>query len=220
MTLVVGPVLRQEGAAAYGSWLAAVAIAYSVLHHLGLVPEGFGPASSGTRVSDWLDLAVPWLVLLPAAAVVRAARAPASTWAVLAVGAVAYASGHGMHLAANSVSNSLNPGEQSPTAHLWDEVVGHALWYAGVALVVVALGRTMVGRPRPHPVVHVLAIAVGLTWGSNTLGADGLAVPGLVIAIAFAMTGWRGRDHLRVVLLTGFGAGAVLIVGALATGAG
>ncbi|MDX6234362.1 MAG: hypothetical protein QOH68_3467 [Nocardioidaceae bacterium] len=212
------PVLHQEDGAAYGSWLAVVAIAYAVLHHLGSVPEGFGPAYSGTRVSDWLDLAVPWLVLLPAAAVVRAARAPASTWAVLAVGAVAYASGHGVHLAANSVSNSLAPGEQS-TAHLWDEVVGHALWYAGVALVVVALARTMVGRPQPHPVAHVLAVAAGLTWGSNTLGADGLAVPGLVIAIAFAATGWRGRADLRVVLMTGFGAGAVFVVVALATGA-
>jgi hypothetical protein len=217
---VVKPAQRQVDDAAYGSWLAVAAIAYSLLHHLGSVPDGFGPAHSGTRVSDWLDLAVPWLVLLPAATAVRAARAPASTWAVLAVGAVAYTSGHGMHLAANSVSNSLAPGEQSPTAHLWDEVVGHALWYAGVAIVVVALARTMVGRPRPHPAAHLLAVAVGLTWGSNTLGADGLGVPGLLIAAAVAGTGWRGRDDLRVVLLTGFGAGAVLIVGALAIGVG
>jgi len=171
-------------------------------------------------VSDWLDLAVPWLVLLPAAATVRAARAPASTWAVLAVGAVAYSSGHGIHLAANSVSNSFAPGEQSPTAHLWDEVVGHALWYAGVAILVVALGRTMAGRPRPHPAAHLLAVAVGLTWGSNTLGADGLTAPGLLIAVAIAATGWRGRNDLQAVLLTGFGTGAVFIVGALATGAG
>lgn len=49
---------------------------------------------------------------------------------------------------------------------------------------------------------------------------DGLAVPGLLIAVAVAATGWRGRDDLRVVLLTGFGAGAVFIVGVLATGAG
>lgn len=213
------PALRQEDGAAYGSWLTIAAVAYAALHHLGSIPDGFGPAYSGTRVSDWLDLAIPWLVLLPAAAAVRAARAPASTWAVLAVAAVAYASGHGMHLAANSVSNSLAPGERSPTAHVWDEVVGHALWYAGVALLVVALARTMAGRPRPHPAAHLLAVAVGLTWGSNTLGADGLAVPGLLIAVALAVTGWRGRDDLRVVLLTGFGAGAVFIVGALATGA-
>lgn len=212
--------LRQEDDAAYGSWLAIVAMAYSVLHHLGSVPDGIGPAYSGTQVSDWLDLAVPWLVLLPAAAAVRAARAPASTWAMLAVGAVAYASGHGVHLAANSVSNSLAPGEQSPTAHLWDEVVGHALWYAGVAILVVALAQTMAGRPRPHPAAHLLAVVVGITWGGNTMGADGLAVPGLLIAVAVAATGWRGRDDLRVVLLTGFGAGAVFIVGVLATGAG
>ena len=216
---MVRPALHQEDDRAYGIWLVVAAVAYSLLHHLGSVPEGFGGAPSGTRVTDWLDLAVPWLVLLPAAAAVRAARSPASIWALLAVGAVAYASGHGVHLAANSVSNSLVPGE-SPTAHVWDEVVGHALWYAGVAIVVVALARTMAGRPRPHLAAHVLAIAVGLTWGSNALGADGLSVPGLLIAVALAVAGWRGRDDLRVVLLTGFGAGAAFIAGALITGAG
>lgn len=214
-----GHVLRRQGDAPYGVWLAMAAIAYSVLHHLGSVPDGIGPATSGTRVSDWLDLAVPWLVLLPAVAVVAAARGPASTWAALGVGAVAYASGHGIHLAANSVANSLGPDAQSPTAHIWDEVVGHALWYAGVAVLVIALAQTMAGRPRPHPAAHVLAVAVGLTWGTNTLGADGLTVPGLLIALAIAGAGWRGRGDLRVVLLTGFGTGAAFIAGALATGA-
>lgn len=40
-----------------------------------------------------------------------------------------YASGHGIHLAANSIGN-VSPG---PTARLWDEVVGHCVWYATMA---------------------------------------------------------------------------------------
>jgi len=44
-------------------------------------------------------------------------------------------SGHGIHLSSNSVGN-VEPG---PPEHFWDEVVGHLLWYAGVALVVAAL---------------------------------------------------------------------------------
>jgi uncharacterized membrane protein YagU involved in acid resistance len=51
-------------------------------------------------------------------------------WLVFGAGSIAYASGHGIHLAANSVANA-SPG---PTAHLWDEVVGHYIWYVGVAL--------------------------------------------------------------------------------------
>lgn len=215
------PVLGQDkDAATYGQWLTVVAMAYSLLHHLGSVPGGFGPAYTGTRVADWLDLAVPWLVLLPAVAVAHAARSPISTWAILAIGAMAYASGHGVHLAANSVSNSFASGQQSPTAHLWDETVGHAVWYSGAAIVVVALTRTMAGRPQPHPAAHLLAVAVGLTWGTNTLGADGLAVPGLLIAVGVAATGWQGRDDLRILLLSGFGTGAIFMAGALIAGAG
>ena len=125
----------------YGRWLAATAVAYAVVHHLGLLPNGLGTAPEDTRWADWLDLLVPWLVLVPAALTVAAAQVDARTWALFGAGALAYASGHGIHLAANSVNNAVG-GE---TAHLWDETVGHAIWYAGVTLVVAALARTMAG---------------------------------------------------------------------------
>lgn len=38
--------------------LAVTAVAYAVLHHLGLLPDGLGAAPEGTRWTDWLDLAV------------------------------------------------------------------------------------------------------------------------------------------------------------------
>ena len=54
-------------AASYGRWLAVTALAYAVLHHLGLLPSGLGSAPDDTQWADWLDLLVPWLVLTPAA---------------------------------------------------------------------------------------------------------------------------------------------------------
>ena len=192
----------------YSRWLAATALAYAVLHHLGLLPSGLGSAPEGTQWADWLDLLVPWLVLTPAALTLRAAHPPTRTWVVFGAGVVAYASGHGVHLSANSIGNE-DPGR---TAHLWDEVVGHHLWYVGVALVVAALADTMTGRPRPGPVGNVLAVAVGLTWASNAVGG-GTEVMSLVLAAVAAAYGWTRRRELGVVLLVaGLPAVAVLAV--------
>jgi hypothetical protein len=185
--------------AVYSRWLALTALSYAVLHHLGLLPDGLGAGPHDTRRADWLDLAVPWLVLVPAALTLRAARTDERTWWIFGAGALAYASGHGIHLAANSVGNA----HPSDTAHLWDEVVGHAIWYAGVALVLLALARTMVGRDRPGWVGYLLALAVGLTWATNVMGGGPPMLAGFVAAFA-CVFGWQHRDGLPVVLLVGF----------------
>lgn len=182
----------------YLRWLALTALSYAVVHHLGLLPDGLGAGPDDTRWADWLDLVVPWLVLVPAALTLRAARADERTWWIFGAGALAYASGHGIHLAGNSVGNA----HPSDTAHLWDEVVGHTIWYAGVAVVLVALARTMVGRDRPGVVGYALAVAVGLTWASNAVGG-GTEVLAIVAALLACLIGWRHRDDLRVVLLVG-----------------
>ncbi len=174
-------------------------MAYAALHHLGLLPSGLGKAPHGTQWADWLDLAVPWLVLAPAAWTMWAARASTRTWMVFGAGVVAYSSGHGIHLAANSIGNQ-RPGQP---AHLWDEVVGHQVWYVGVALVLAAVAMTMEGRPQPPAVGHLFALAVGLTWASNAVGG-GTEVFSLVVAVAAASFGWVHRHDLRVVLLVGF----------------
>jgi hypothetical protein len=185
--------------AVYSRWLALTALSYVVLHHLGLLPDGLGAGPDDTRWTDWLDLAVPWLVLVPAALTLRADGAAERTWWIFGAGALAYASGHGIHLAANSVGNA----HLSDTAHLWDEVVGHTIWYAGVALVLLALARTMVGRPRAGWVGYLLAVAVGLTWASNALGGGTQALAAIVAVITCGF-GWRHRHDLPVVLLVGF----------------
>lgn len=197
----------------YGRALATTALSYAVLHHLGLLPDGLGDGPDGSRWGDWLDLLVPWLVLAPAAWTMVAAETDRRTWLAFGMGALAYANGHGIHLAGNSVAN-VEPG---PTAHLWDEVVGHAIWYAGVALVVGALAATMRGRPRPPWPAYPLALGVGLTWATNALGG-GTVVPALAACVAAAVWGWRRRQELGVVLLVGFLPGALLLVGALLSG--
>jgi hypothetical protein len=195
----------------YLRWLAVTATAYVVLHHLGLIHGGLGPAPSHTQWIDWFDLVVPYLVLGPAAATLRAAGADARTWVVFGIGAVTYATGHGVHLSANSVGNAA-PG---PTEHLWDEVVGHYIWYAGVALVVVALARTMAGRPQPGVVGLALAALVGLTWASNAVGG-GTVVFSLVLAVVAAAYGWRHRTELTVALGLAGAVAVVVLVGNVA----
>ena len=191
----------------YRRSLALTALAYAACHHLGLLPAGLGSTIDDTRWTDWLDLLVPWLVLVPAALTVSADRPSPRTWALFGAGAVAYASGHGIHLAANSVGNAA----PSVTAHLWDERVGHLVWYSGVALVIAALTATMRGRGRPGVVGWVLALAVGLTWASNAVGG-GTEWFSLAVALAACWVGWRHRRDLRVVLLVGFAPAAVVLV--------
>lgn len=198
--------------AMYAQWLAATALAYAVLHHLGLLPEGLGTTVDDTRWADWLDLAIPWLVLVPAALTLRAAPVTPRAWWVFGAGALAYASGHGIHLAANSVGN-VAPG---PTAHLWDEVVGHYVWYAGVAGVLAALAMSMQGRPRPTVVGYLLAVGVGLTWGSNAVGG-GTEWFSLAVALVAAWWGWTHRRHLGGALLIGFAPAAALLIVTLAS---
>jgi DMSO/TMAO reductase YedYZ heme-binding membrane subunit len=58
----------------YGRALGLTAASYALLHHLGSLPGSLGAASAGTRWVDWVDLPVPYAVLVPAALTLAAAR--------------------------------------------------------------------------------------------------------------------------------------------------
>jgi hypothetical protein len=197
----------ESSARGYDQWLAISALAYTLAHHLGLLPGGLGAATDGTQWADWVALAVPIVVLVPTAMVLREARPAPREWGLFGVGCVIYAWGQGMHLAANSVNNA-SPGQ---TAHLWDEVVGHLVWYSGAALVLAAVARTMRGRRRPGVIGYGLALLVGLTWATNAVGGgtEGLS---LVVALLAAGFGWLQRDELGVTLLVGFLPSVALIL--------
>jgi hypothetical protein len=187
-------------------WLAVCAVAYNVCHHLGALPGGLGSAGGQTRWVDWLDLATPYAVVGTALAALGAARTDRRGWTLAAVGGLAYASGHGVHLAANSIDNAR--GAAAPV-HLWDEVVGHWLWYAGMALLFVALARAVTVRTRPVGVA--LALATGLTWTTNALEGT-TAVGSLLVAGALALWGWRRREEgVGRLLVVAFGTSAVLL---------
>ncbi|MFL6132649.1 MAG: hypothetical protein ACJ72A_07600 [Nocardioidaceae bacterium] len=187
--------------------LVVTAVAYSVCHHLGSLPHGLGDAGKGTRVADWLDLLVPFVVLLPALGTLLAARASRATYLWFAVGSWLYATGHGIHLSANSIGN-VAPGE---TAHLWDEQVGHWLWYAGVAIVTATLCTTLRDRPPArNAFAWLLAAAVGVTWGTNATGGE-LTWAGAALATLAAVWGVRHR-HDRAGLMGTVGAAGVVAV--------
>lgn len=188
-------------------WGATWAVAYSLLHHLGALPGGLGSAPRSTRWVDWLDLGVPYLVVGPALAALAVAGTDRRGWWIALVGAGAYVQGHGIHLAANSIGNARG---DAPPVHLWDEVVGHWLWYAGVALLVVALARAVEARVTPGGVL--LALAVGLTWTTNAL--EGTTALGSLV-VATGLAGWgarRGAGSGRL-LVVAFGASALLLAG-------
>ena len=168
------------------------AIAYGVTHHLGLLPGGLGEAGGSTRWVDWLDLLVPFVVVGSALAALAAAHTDRRGWVAAVTGSVLYAQGHGVHLAANSISNAR--GDVPPT-HLWDETVGHLLWYGGLALLAAVLARAFAtGGLRVGWLSRGLAVLTGATWATNTLGADELIIPGLAGAVALGTYGWRLRS--------------------------
>jgi hypothetical protein len=104
---------------------------------------------------------------------------------------------------------NVDPG---PTAHLWDEQVGHWTWYAGVAVLVGVLTSTMGERPVPrHPLAWVVAVAVGATWGTNATGGE-FTWAGLVLALVALGWGLRHRRDEGALLAAAGAAGVAGVV--------
>ena len=150
--------------AAWTAFLAVVAVG----HHLGTLLSPVGEIGV-VQVADLVDLLLPFAVVATAGTALLAV--PRRCQIVGVAGLLAYTQGHGIHLAANSIAER----QASDTAFFWDELAGHAIWYAGLYLVV---GALLVGRAvvvRPGPVRWALSVAVGGTFATNALG--GHAVP-------------------------------------------
>lgn len=188
-------------------WTAAWAVAYNLLHHLGALPGGLGSAGGGTRWTDWIDLLTPYAVAGTALAALATTGTDRRGWTAALLGAAVYAQGHAIHLSANSIGNVRG---DAPPVHLWDEVLGHWIQYAGLALLIAAVARSLLLPAGPFPVA--LALATGLTWTTNAL--EGTTGPGsLVVAVALAVWGWRRRgEGTGVLLLVAYGTSAVLLV--------
>jgi hypothetical protein len=183
-------------------WTALCALAYNLGHHIGALPGGLGSAGGGTRWADWIDLLTPYAVVGTALAALAVAGTDRRGWWTALVGAGVYVQGHGVHLAANSIGNVRG---DDPPVHLWDEVLGHWIWYSGVVLLVVALARAVALRVTPAAVA--LAVATGLTWTTNALEGT-TAVGSLGAAVCLSALGVQRRHRL---LLVAFGTSAVLL---------
>jgi hypothetical protein len=174
-----------------GRRLAAFAGVVVIGHHTGtaLAPLGdVGP----TRWADWVDLVLPYALLGAAAWVLLGVRASRQAWWLLGLGAVVYTQGHGIHLAANSIGNTQ---PHTDVVLLWDEYLGHYLWYGGLGVVVAAL---VVGVRDTAVSAGGWALAVLFALTLTTNAIEGQAVP-LCAAIALAFV-VRSRSLLvRVV---------------------
>lgn len=194
-------------------WLAVFVVTYNVTHHSGLF-YGTGAAVEGSRLADWLDMLTPLVVLGPLFACLAHLRPAPRWWALFAVGAVLYAQGKGIHLAANSVSNVIAPDDPATdVVHLWDEVVGHFVWYSGAALAVIAVVGALHGSTLT--VNRWLLIGggavCGLTWATNGL-EGGTGVFSLVLAVAAVAYGVVHRAGLALSV----GAAGIVATGILA----
>lgn len=195
-------------------WLGWFALAVIIGMQAGTVFKPLGTVGE-TRVADWVDLLTPFAILGCAAMVLVRAQATRGQWALLGVGGITFTLGHGLHLAANSISNVADKVvAKAPIVHLWDEVVSHYIWYTGLFLVMAAMAWAL--RPQEFrvgavDVVVALLVAVTLV---NTYIEGGAPWLGLAFLAAGAVCGvlWRPAAVSRLLLVVG-GAGLVLLIG-------
>jgi hypothetical protein len=196
---------------AFGGWLILLALGYVLLHHAGTIFTGLGDiGDTRTRWADWIDLLTPYVVTGAAAGTLRGGGASRGTWTLFWFASILYTQGHGIHLAANSIGNASS--DHAQPAYLWDEHVGHYLWYIGFYLIVVALAVALADRrPRGGVGAHVLALLVGFTNFTNSVEGQ-TAYLGIGAAVVFALWGLFTRDGMGRLLLTAYGFSAVLFL--------
>jgi hypothetical protein len=179
--------------------LAVFAATVIVAHHVNTALGPVGDVGT-TRWADWVDLVVPYAVVGTAAAVLDAVRARRREWIALAATGVLYTQGHGIHLAANSIAGF----EPSDAAHLWDETIGHWLWYGGLAGIVATLAYAVRDVPTSRSLwALALSLGFGVTIFTNSI-EGGTPALGLGSAVVFVAWGLRRRGRLPELLVPAY----------------
>lgn len=198
--------------------LLLLGVGYNISHHNGLM--GTTELANGTRLADWIDMATPFVVLGPLLWLLTIVRPNPLIWFAAMVGSILYVQGHGIHLAANSISNTTTSQTAPSTTtvvHLWDEVAGHYIWFAGLAIVLACcwLGSTTAALTIPAWPSAIVGAVTGITWATNgleggtaifSLGCAAAAVtvagrrPTATLAVPFAAAGM-----VAVAVLAGYG---------------
>lgn len=191
-----------------GRRLAWFGVTVIIGHHLGTLLGWLG-GPGDTRWADWVDLALPYLVVGCAAATLAAVPCGRRDWLLLVAAGLLYTQGHGIHLAANSIANV----EPSDTVHLWDETVGHWLWYGGLAGLVATLALALDAVPSPRNAWSLaLALAYGFTVFTNSV-EGGTAALGLASGAVFVAWGLRRRRRVPELLVPTYAVTLACLVG-------
>jgi len=194
-------------------WLAWFAVAVIVGMQVGTLFEPLGEVGE-TRLADWIDLLTPFAVIGCGTMVLLACGADRRLWVVFGVAVVIFTLGHGLHLSANSISNSddvtLNDAD---IVHLWDEVVSHYIWYFGLFLMLVALALALRSQDLHLGVIGVLLASLfSMTLVNIYIEGDvaWLGVAFLATALVVGIM-WRPAAVSRLLMFMG-GLGLVLLV--------
>jgi hypothetical protein len=195
-------------------WLGWFALAVIIGMQAGTVFKPLGEVGE-TRVADWVDLVTPYAILGCAAMVLVRAEASRAQWVLFGVGGITFTLGHGLHLAANSISNVADAVvAKASIVHLWDEVVSHYFWYVGLFLVLAAMALAL--RPQEFrvgalDVVVCLLVAVTLVNNYIEGGTPWLGLVFLAVGVVAGLV-WRPAAVSRLLLVLG-GVGLLLLVG-------
>ncbi len=195
-------------------WLGWFALAVILGMQAGTVFKPLGTVGQ-TRVADWVDLLTPFAVIGCAAMVLFRAWATRAQWILFGVGGITFTLGHGLHLAANSVSNVSDAVvARAPVVHLWDEVVSHYVWYTGLFLVMASMAWALRSQEFTVGGVDVVVgLLVSITLVNTYIegGVPWLGMLFLGVGVACGLL-WRPGAVSRLLLVVG-GAGLALLIG-------
>jgi hypothetical protein len=170
------------------------------------------PALAG-EAADWIDLATPFAVVGASALLFRRG-APALVLFTVVVGVLLYVSGHGIHLAANSIDYERLTGDARDAAHFWDEEWGHVQWHLGWFVLIFGFCLAEQARPvtveRPLGALAALLLAATLFTSTVEGGTWWLELAATSVFVPWAL---RARRPLLSAFAAAFALCALAIGG-------
>lgn len=123
---------------------------------------------------------------------------------ILGVGIIMYVEGHGLHLSANSLARLFdrvqNP-EFFNVAYLFDEIISHYVWDAGVFLISIALIFASYRiPPKSQSPQNLCLICVGAAFYGFTFALNGIEGQTVVFVIPAALLGvvFSGGERFKL----------------------
>jgi hypothetical protein len=163
----------------------------------------------GVRIMDLADLATPFAVVGSAALLLWLLRPGPRVLALAVVAGVLYTSGHGIHLAANSVAGRAPEPSIERTIYFWDERLGHIEWHLGWIGLLAAFVLAASDAAPFRPLVGLATISMlGFALAGASLEGQTWWLM-LAAAPAFAAYAGARRTHTSLVV-----AGAVSLAAA------